>query len=186
MKTNKIVITPDESKICKIDNQTFKSSSAMIHHVRKTYGISFEEYVVKCYYGGIRPVCLKTGKGLSFKAHKLGPWFSDTAKNCFPRKPHSNESKQKIKIGCEKRSMELFGVKNAFQSESIKQKIKETNLSKYGVDNPMKLEEFKRYEPRTVESLAKAKNTNLERYEVNNIQPDFRFMLLNIPFLVLL
>ena len=86
---------------------------------------------------------LKTGQSLSFKAHKLGPWFSDTAKNCFARKPHSDESKQKIKIGCEKRAMELFGVKNAFQSEEVKSKIKETNLSKYGVDNAAKNSDVK-------------------------------------------
>ena len=120
MKSNKITISEEESKTCKLDNLKFTSSKLMIWHVKKTYGLSFEEYVVKCYYGGVRPVCLKTGQSLSFKAHKLGPWFSDTAKNCFKRKPHTAESKQKIKIGCEKRSMELFGVKNAFQSEEVK------------------------------------------------------------------
>jgi Rps23 Pro-64 3,4-dihydroxylase Tpa1-like proline 4-hydroxylase len=36
----------------------------------------------------------------------------DFSKNNFPRKPHSEESKQKIKLGCEKTSMEKFGVKN--------------------------------------------------------------------------
>jgi len=115
----------------------------MLHHVKKTYGISFEEYVIKCYYNDIRPVCVKTGKPLTFKAHKLGPWFSDTVKNCFTRKPHSAESRQKIKAGCEKRAMELFGVKNAFQSESIKQKIRETNLNKYGVENAAKNSDVK-------------------------------------------
>ena len=39
--------------------------------------------------------------------------------------------------------MELFGVKNAFQSEEVKSKIKETNLSKYGVDNAAKNSDVK-------------------------------------------
>jgi hypothetical protein len=40
--------------------------------------------------------CLKSGTKLSFKAHKLGPWFSNWGKNMFPRKPHTEESKIKI------------------------------------------------------------------------------------------
>jgi len=164
VKSNKITISLEESKICKLDGLKFESSSLMIRHAKKIYGLSFEEYIIKCYYNDIRPTCLKTGNRLAFKAHKLGPWFSDTTKNCFDRKPHSIETREKIKIGCEKRAMKLFGVKNAFQSTVVKQKIRTTNLSKYGVDNPMKSEKFKRYEPRTSESLEKAKNTNFEKY----------------------
>ena len=56
-RTNKIIITDENSKICKIDNKKFNSNREMIWHVRKTYNISFGEYIVKCYYNGIRPIC---------------------------------------------------------------------------------------------------------------------------------
>ena len=58
----------------------------MIWYVRKTYQLSFENYIIKVFYNNIRPTCLKTGNHLSFKAHKLGPWFKNYTKNCFPRK----------------------------------------------------------------------------------------------------
>jgi hypothetical protein len=50
--------------------------------------------------------------------------------------------------------MEKFGVENPFQSEVIKDKIKETNMEKFGVENPHKSQEVK----------DKTKETNIERY----------------------
>jgi G:T-mismatch repair DNA endonuclease (very short patch repair protein) len=164
MKTNKITITENESKICKIDGVKFKSSREMLAHVKKKYKLSFEDYIINCYYDGTQPTCLKTGNQISFKPNKLGPWFSNYAKNCSPRKSHTKESKLKIKIGCEKRSMEMYNVKNPFQSENVKEKIRETNLKKYGVENPMQHEKFKRFEPRSIESIEKGKKTNIKKY----------------------
>ena len=90
---NKITITDADARTCKLDGKVFSSSREMLHHVKKTHGMTFEEYIVKAYYNGVRPVCLQTGNPLKFKAHKLGPWFSDTAKNCFVRKPLSADAK---------------------------------------------------------------------------------------------
>jgi len=50
------------------------------------------------------------------------------------------------------------GYKNVFQSEEVKEKIKNTNLEKYGVENPWQSEEVKE----------KIKNTNLEKYGVEH------------------
>lgn len=143
MITNKITITDIEAKTCKLDGKVFSSSREMLHHTKKTYALTFEEYIIKAYYGGIRPTCLQTGKPLKFKARKLGPWFSDTAKNCFSRKAHSTETKEKIKAGCETASLEKYGVKNPFQADAVKEKIRQTNLERYGVDNPAKNSEVK-------------------------------------------
>jgi len=162
--TNKLVISEEESKICKIDGKKFSSSRKMVWHVRKTHKLSFEEYIIKYYYGGNRPVCLKTGNFLSFKGNKLGPWFTDYSKNNFPRKHHTEETKNKIKDGCEKTSMEKYGVKNVFLSDWCKEKSKTTIVERYGVDNIMKLDEYKKFIPRTTESLQKAKETNLKKY----------------------
>lgn len=49
-----------------------------------------------------------------------------------------------------------YGVAYSFQSEKVKEKIKQSNLAKYGVENPSVLEAIKE----------KAKNTCLQRYGV--------------------
>ena len=55
-------------------------------------------------------------------------------------------------------NLKRYGVENPFQSEEKKEKIKQTNLQKYGVENPNQSEELKN----------KRKQTNLERYGVEN------------------
>ena len=140
---NEIVITGEEAKVCKICTKIFTTPRLRMWHVKKEHGLNFEEYVLKVYYDDIRPICLKSGNHLSFKAHQLGPWFSNYSKNNFPRKEHAEESKQKIKLGCEKTSIEKFGVKNVFQADWCKEKIKKTLFDKYGETNPMKVDELK-------------------------------------------
>ena len=164
---NEITISDDEAKVCKICNKTFDSSKKMIWHVRKTHQLDLEHYIVQTYYHGNRPVCLKTGKPLTFKAHKLGPWFKNFSQNNFPRKPHTEESKQKIKVGCEKTTMKKFGVKNVFTSEWCKKKIKKSMLEKYGVDNIMKLTEMREWFShieKDPKSIAKSSETSLIKF----------------------
>ena len=55
-------------------------------------------------------------------------------------------------------NLEKLGVEMPFQSNIIQEKVKQTNLEKYGVDNPFKSEEVK----------DKIKQTNLEKYGVEN------------------
>lgn len=168
---NEIIITEEESKICLLDGKKFDSNRKMIWYVKKNYNLNFESYIIKTYYNDIRPMCLKTGNSLSFKGRKLGPWFSNYSKNNFPRKPHSKESKQKIKDGCEKTSMEKFGVKNVFTTDWCKDKSKETLFKKYGVDNIMKLDEMKEsfsHLKRTPESIIEAENTSITKFGVKH------------------
>lgn len=112
--SNKITITEEEAKICKLDGKIFKSSREVINHVKTTYGLTFEEYIIKSYYNGIRPTCLSTGVKLAFKPNKLGPWFADYARNRAPKQKHSDETKQKIKESCAEASMKKFGTANPF------------------------------------------------------------------------
>lgn len=55
-------------------------------------------------------------------------------------------------------NLERYGVKNPYQSELIKAKIRNTLKTRYGADNPQKIHEFKE----------KSKATSLERYGVDN------------------
>jgi hypothetical protein len=55
-------------------------------------------------------------------------------------------------------NLERYGAENPFSSKIIKEKIKKTNLKKYGVDNPNQNKDIR----------DKSKNTNLERYGVEN------------------
>ena len=140
---NEITITDDESKTCLLDGKKFDSSRKMVWHVRKIYKMSFEEYVVKAYYDGDRPICLKTGNSLSFKGNKLGPWFKNYSSNQFPRIPHTEATKQKIKIGCETTSLKKYGVKNVYSTDWCKEKIKASLVRIYGVTNTMKVDNIK-------------------------------------------
>lgn len=167
--SNKITITEEEAKICKLDGKIFKSSREVINHVKTTYGLTFEEYIIKSYYNGIRPTCLSTGVKLAFKPNKLGPWFADYARNRAPKQKHSDETKQKIKESCAEASMKKFGTANPFQNEEIKQKIKETNIKKYGIDNPAKL---KRVKEKAKKSYISTIKTQIENgtYKSNKIE----------------
>lgn len=86
--------------------------------------------------------------------------------------------REKINATQASRLAEL-GVTNVFQLESVKAKIRETNLKKYGAEHPMQTEEFKRrvreqaekqgYWPGlSPESLEKRRKTVLERYGVDS------------------
>ena len=54
---------------------------------------------------------------------------------------------------------EKYGVENPLQLEEIKNKVKQSNIKKYGVENVLQSEEVK----------AKVKQTNMERYGVENV-----------------
>ena len=68
----------------------------------------------------------------------------------------SNSEYRRNKI--KETNLKKYGVENPFQSESIKDKIKETNLKKYGVENYSQTQEFQK----------KFKQTCLEKYGVDN------------------
>ncbi len=63
-------------------------------------------------------------------------------------------SREKVKLT----NLEKYGVENVFQSETIKDKIKETNIEKYGVENVFQSETIK----------DKIKETNMEKYGFNS------------------
>lgn len=65
------------------------------------------------------------------------------------------ESKEKSK----QTNLEKYGVENVFQNNEIKKKIKKTLLEKYGVESPQQSKEVQE----------KTKQTNLKKYNVENV-----------------
>ena len=74
---NEITITEEESKTCKVCDIRFDTPRKRMWHIKKEHKLDFKEYVIKFYYDGVVPTCLKTRKSLSFKANQLGPWFKN-------------------------------------------------------------------------------------------------------------
>lgn len=62
--------------------------------------------------------------------------------------------KEEFKNKLKETNIARYGTSNVFQSKSIKEKIKNTNLERYGCEHPMKSDKVKN----------KVKETNLERY----------------------
>lgn len=84
------------------------------------------------------------------------------------------------KLKAIKTNLERYGVENPFQSEEIKQKIKEINLERYGVENPSQSPEIHQKKIKTTlrnygfeygvqSDIVKQKivKTNMERYGVS-------------------
>lgn len=137
MKTNIFTISKEESLTCKICNKNFTSHKKLVDHIKDIHDInSFEQYIILSYYSNIHPVC-KCGCNtkLKFKSLTCGPWFRDYTRNHFPRKTHSKETKEKIRKGVIKTSLEKYGCKNPYMNDGVKEKIKNTKLKKYGDEN---------------------------------------------------
>lgn len=167
---------------CSVCGIPFNSSIFRRRHLLKDHEMSFEDYVVKFVYGGIKPKCkCGCGKDLLFAEKLKGVWYYDYVYNHSPRKQPSEETKKQMVVNRKKTNLEKYGhecsaqsevvkekirqtnlerygVEHAFQAESVKQKLKETLIQKYGVENPMKVEEIRQ----------KAIKTNLNKFGVKN------------------
>ena len=71
---------------------------------------------------------------------------------------HSCNKTECIRSRVKDTNLERYGVENPFQSKEFKQKIKETNLERYGVEHVSQRSDVKE----------KTKETNLGRYGVDN------------------
>ena len=104
-----------------------------------------------------KPLCPVCGKKITFKKvthNSYIIWNTYCSMECSKSKDARKIQHDKMK----QTNLERYGVENPFQSEQIKDKIKQTCLEKYGVENAMYSEQIK----------DKIKQTNLERYGVEN------------------
>jgi len=94
-------------------------------------------------------------------------FFYKTYKNVFsgktghPKRVYDNKHNKRtaeVSNKIKKTNLQKYGVANPFESKAIQNKIKETNLQKYGVENP--------FESKDIQN--KIKETNLYTYGVEN------------------
>ena len=105
-----------------------------------------------------KPLCPVCGKKVTFKKvthNSYIIWNTYCSMSCSKSKNARKIQHDKMK----QTNLERYGVENAFQSELIKDKIKQTCLEKYGVENAAQSEVIK----------DKMKKTCLEKYGVESV-----------------
>jgi len=144
---------------CSVCGKTFENRLERVKHLTYLHNLTFEQYILKSVFNDVRPTCkCGCGKETAFTRTIEKGWFYEYAKNHFPRKKHSEETKKKIAETYKRVTQEKYGVDNMFQLEHIKEKIKQTNIEKLGVENPMFSETVKK----------KLKTTKKEKYGNEN------------------
>lgn len=116
---------------CKICG--FEMGREWVGHVRNVHNLSRDAYILKYYLDANPPVC-KCGCGtvLSYKILNNNVLVSEYTKNHWPKKPHSDIIKLKIRANTIAAIKNKFGVDNVFKLDTIKDKSKKTKLDKYG------------------------------------------------------
>jgi hypothetical protein len=165
----------DEEKMCLICGKKFNSVKLRNNHLKKEHNISFEDYVIKIYYNGVRPLC-KCGCGISLKFKPLarGPWFKEYTRNHWPHKKHSELTKKKIKENTKKAIKNKYGVENVFLLKEIKKKAKQTKLKKYDDENynnvkAIRQTKLKKYGDENYRNEHQIKQTNIKKYGVEYV-----------------
>ena len=153
--------------LCEFKTEVQKN---LITHIDKIHNhLKYEEYILKYYFNDVRPTC-KCGCGteLKFYSH-LPTFFKEYTRNHFPRCPHTEENKNKIKQGVKKAFTEKYGVDNPMKIPEFIQKIADTKENKYGdskYNNIQKTLDSKleKYGDPTFSNPKKSAKTNIDKY----------------------
>lgn len=151
----------------------FTKQGNLIFHVKSTHGTSYEEYVIRHFFNGIHPECgCGCGTLLRFNSNH-SDFFAPFCKNHHPRHPHTEETKEKIKINAKKGMIEKYGVDNPMKLQSCIDKIANTKKERFGsvsYNNSDKNRKTKkdRYGNETFNNPEKIKKTNQEKYGANS------------------
>jgi len=151
------VVPKEHELLCILDGVKFKNAHDRNWHIKRVHGLTYEEYIMQNYFNNQYPIC-KCGKcntKMKFIDSPFGIWFADYTKNHFPRKPHTEESKQKMKKTCVETMLREYGVTNSMYIPGVVQKIKDKKELIYGDPNYNNME--KNYE-------TKRKNHNDPNY----------------------
>lgn len=133
-------------KLCNIDCLTIRKLS---YHIRAQHNFTSEQYYRKFYLIEGEDLCENCKKPLKF--YKLTKPFAKTcSKQCFGKNSLTKERRNKT-------NLERFGTKNTYESEKVKQQIRDTLTERYGG-----------YGLASDIIKNKAISTNIERYGVDN------------------
>jgi hypothetical protein len=147
----------DYLEICKVCDHEFIHWSDRKGHLLNEHDLSLEKYVIYALFDDINPKCnCGCGKKTEFNNTKSKNWFNNLAKGCKTKFNYSEERKKEILEKRKQTNLEKFGVENPFQNENCKEKSKNTNIKRHGVEFPMQSKKIK----------VKSKKTNLKKFGV--------------------
>jgi very-short-patch-repair endonuclease len=129
-------------------------------YIKYKESYNFSEYVFKeiffHFVHNLEPIkCGVDGCGNKPKMEHFSKGFRKYCSNKC--KSNAPEWKQKVK----ETNIKKFGVENPFQSDIIKNKIKESNITKYGVENPSQIKGVIEKANITKKAILKSKHPNI-------------------------
>ena len=157
--------------ICNICKKEFKSIDKLTEHLVKEHNCKSEDLYVYFNYSfetgeAMCPLCghkfVMTKRQIKSHAKGISKAIGCCAKcsRDLIFLIYGNPStRQEVKDKKKQTNLEKYGVENVFQLDSVKQKSKETNLKKYGVE----------YALQSNEVIQKSKETNLKKYGVEYV-----------------
>ncbi len=116
---------------CKICNAQL--SKSWRSHIKSVHDLLDTEYILKYYLNDVQPTC-KCGCGtiISYKIYNGELHISDYTTNHAPKKKHTSETIDKIKINTKLAIQNKFGTDNVFKLKEFQDKSIQTKLLKYG------------------------------------------------------
>lgn len=123
---------------CRECNKEFLSVRDKNKHIKEVHQKTLQQYYIDNYLEGVTPTC-QCGCGRETKLIMFSDCFiySKYTKNHFPKKPFTQEQKQKVKENTRKAIKEKYGVDHIFQLPEFQKKLKRRFKEKHGVRNPM-------------------------------------------------
>lgn len=139
--------------VCEFDSD---NSNKFRSHLLYTHKIKTKEYYDQYLKKENEGFCNYCGKPTKFKGLTRGGYCKHCCVRCSSLDPEVQAKNAETNI-------RLYGTANVYASSIIKEKIKQTNLEKYGVEHPMKLAEL-----RNTQLASKTKYERNRQFEKDN------------------
>ncbi len=174
MKKNlKFEIKIDNWLKCELCGDECKDRADFLSHIKEYHDYKPKDYLRDVILKGkeFKCQCGQDGCNTTVTYRQIADiiYVNKFTKNHFPRKPHTEEAKDKIRKGLKKTVQEKYGVDNIMEIQEYRDKIKTTKKEKYGDENytnPIKNKQTKleRYGNENYQNWDKIRATNYERY----------------------
>jgi len=150
----------NDTIICKICGQPFKTYWALSKHITDKHNISKQEYYDKYFKKPGEGLCYICGNTTKFLGKINYGYNKFCCKECYKLYMSKTNSSETYKQKVRKTLKEKYGedVENAFQLKIVKEKIENTCLQKFGV----------KYATQSDKMKENSKKTKLEKYNNEN------------------